>query len=556
MHADSQAGRSRGGRLDIGTSSVRASAIAGAALLALAAIVFGSHVAHGGLFRDDWHFWLLYTTAKPGLGGAIDAFHWTWFRPLQMLWWPGVEAVLGPHAAAQIVFTLLLAVLASTFLFHLLTMMRVGRQSAMTAAALVLLFPASDAIRLWSAANVASAGLALYMLGAIVTLEALSRGGRGALGFHLLGLLLYLASLALYEVAAPAIAASVLLYRFRTTWRRAAVRWIVDLAAIVPFIVLVTSHSSSLYPRSKLSMVPAYAKTFVNEALTVLSKAIEPFGHPPHLTGLIVLACVGTLTGLAALAAPGRCERSELGRWALLAIAGLVVIAGGYGPYLFSDLFEPLGEGLNNRVNALPSIGYALVVCALLELLVADVFVLARRPPGLKPALIGLAAAAVAAGYIVSVRADIHEWDQAAGLQRQTLAAVVDALNGSHGQHRAPDTPGKEQIYVFDQFAFTAPGVPVFNISDDLYAALRARLGNFGPSAYPALPGALFYCEKGDVWMDTKNVALDDYYGDIDVTNYPHILFVDVRRHHFAQISTPRGCDAALSKFLPGPLLN
>jgi hypothetical protein len=525
-------------------------------LLALAAIVFGSHVVHGGLYRDDWHFWLLYTTAKPGLGGAIHAFHWTWFRPLQMLWWPGVEAVLGPHAAAQIVFTLVLAVLASTLLFHLLTMVGVGRQPAGIVAALVLLFPASDATRLWSAANVASAGLALYMLGAIVTLEALSRRGRPAIGVHLLGLLLYLASLALYEVAAPAIAASVLLYRLRTTWRRAAVRWVVDLAAIVPFIVLVTSHSSSLYPRSKLSAVPAHAKKFADEALTVLSRAIEPFGHAPHLAGLIVLACVGALTVLVALAAKGRRDRSELGRWALLAIAGLVVIAVGYGPYLFSDLFEPLAGGLANRVNVLPSIGYALVVCALLGLLVASVFALARRTSPLKPALIGLAAGAIAAGYVVSLRADIHRWDQAAALQRQTLAAVSAALSGSHAQHRAADAPGKEQIYAFDQFSFTAPGVPVFNISDDLYAALRARFGKFGSSAYPALPGALFYCEKGDVWMDTKNVALDDDYGDIDVTDYGHTLFVDVRRHRFAQISTPHACDAALSKFLPGPLLN
>lgn len=528
-------------------------AFASMILLALAAIAFGSHVLHGGLYRDDWRFWLEYATAKPGLGGAVHAFHWMWFRPLQMLWWPAIEAALGPHPAAQIAFTVALAVAASVLLFQLLTLVGLGRIAAAVVAALVLLFPASDATRLWPAANVASAALALYLLGAMLSLRAFERRDGRALLDHVGGVLLYLTSLALYEVAVPAMLASILLYRLRISWRRAAARWIVDLAALVPFIVLVTSHSSRLYPRSHLSAVPSHAKLFAGEALTLLSRAIVPFGSPKHLTGVIIVAGVAALGAVRMLTLRDREQRAELGRWLLALGAGALLIAAGYAPYLLSDVFEPLAGGLSNRVNVLPSIGFALVVWSLIMIAVKSV--VPGEKLALGAALSGAAAVAVAVGYTIEVRDDVHVWDQAATLQRQTVNEVVRLLDGEQPGGGLPGALRRGSIFVFDQYAFTAPGVPVFNESDDLDAALKARLGNYGQHAYPALRGAFYYCQKWGLWMDTSEVTLDDDYGSVDVANFGHTVFIDVRRRRLARISSEQGCNAALTSYLPDPLL-
>lgn len=529
-------------------------AAAGAGLVLIAAIVFGPHVLHGGLYRDDWAYWLEYAGAKPGLGGALHAFHWTWFRPLQMLWWPATEAVLGPHPGPQIAFTVALAVLASLLLFRLLTMVGVDRLPAMLIASLVLLFPASDATRLWPAADVGSAGIALYLMGTIASLRGFQRGGRSSVAWHVTGLLLYLASLALYEVAVCGILASVLVYRLRVPWRRAAARWAADLVVVLPFILLVTSHSSSIHQSSSLADVPDHARLYLNQGLTLLSRAIVPFGRPVHLLGLILVAAVLLLGAVRVLSLRRRAERLELRRWLVLAGVGILVIVAGYAPFLMSSDFEPLAGGTNNRVNMVPAIGFALLVCALV-MLVTSSLPRVLRSPARGGALLSALGIAILVGYGIDVSADVRQWDQAGTLQRQTLAALSSVLRrprpGGAKHHRG--LPG--YVFVFDQAAFTAPGVPVFNEANDLTGALAARLGHPGVIAYPAVRGALYYCEKGDVWMDTSQVTLEDDYGDVSTADYGRTLFVDIRGPRTAFISTSRACDAGLRTYLPGPVL-
>lgn len=536
-----------------------------AALSALALVVYGTHVLHGGMYRDDWRFWLQYTTAKPGFAGAIHAFHWTWFRPLQMLWWPASEAVLGPHPAAQTAFGLALAVMMSWLLAQVLVAVAVPAPAAYACAALVLLFPAADAVRLWPAADVASAGIALYAVGMLVSLAAFERHGRATRLGHGCGLLLYLASIALYEVATPLILTSVLVYRLRTTWRRAAARWAVDLAAAGTFLALVTSHSSSLYPRSPLREVPGRARLFAGEALTLLSRALVPAGRPARLVGIGLVAA-----GLAAGAARARLDpasRRPLGRWALMLLAGAAVVAAGYAPYLLSDDFQPLAAGLHNRVNVLPSVGFALIVCASAALITHGLATLSAvvRAPGASRApsatrapapgrariahlLAGAAIVAICAGYALAVRRDVHTWDRAGALQRQTLVALRASLLRLRSHPRT--------VFVFGQYQFAGAGVPIFNEADDLAAALRSHLGPATPAAvYPTDRGALFYCERHDVWMNTGNVTLDDDYGNVAVARFGATAFADGRTGRVTAIGGRRACEVALRSYRAGPLL-
>jgi hypothetical protein len=527
---------------------------AAALLLSVIALpVYLSHVLHGGLYRDDWRFWLFYHSARPGLGGAIDAFHWTSFRPFQQLWWPATEALLGAHAVPQTTVTVILALAVSVLAYQLLVTLGAGRLIAAAVAVLVLLFPASDATRLWPAADVASAGIVLYLLGAITSLAALRRPGKAALAAHLLAVVLYLASVALYEVALPLIALNALLYRLRSSWRAALLRWAVDLAAVVPFVALVTTNSKSLYPRSSLADVLSHARTFGGDALTLGSRAFVPFGRPAHLLGLVLLVAGLAVAATLIVLSRDRARRLALAAPAVMALAGVVVVAVGYGPYLLSPVFDPLAGGLQNRINVLPSIGFALIVVATIAI-VANA--LPPRLPGvLKPLLVIGLTAAVAVGYAVKVRGDADRWDEAAALQRQTLSAVTDAVDAERrGQPAAKFLRG-EYILVFDQYSFTGAGIPVFNEADDLDAAVKARLGDHRETSYPVPLGGLPYCEKHDVWFDTKEVALDDDYGDFEPAGYGHTIFVDVRRHRFTRVDSPHACDQALGGYLPASLL-
>jgi hypothetical protein len=293
-----------------------------------------------------------------------------------------------------------------------------------------------------------------------------------------------------------------------------------------------------------------------------MSRTIVPFGRPAQLTGPIVAVAIASLGAARWLTLQDAAARAELRRWLLVLAAGVAVIAVGYAPYLLSHDFQPLSLGLHDRVNVVPSIGFAIAVCALIAIAVRTAVAGGGRvlaagggravsPGGV---LAATAAIVIGIGYTISIRDDARRWDEAASLQRQTVAAVVDAVSALRSPGRSGRLRGAS-IYVFDQYAFAAPGVPVFNESDDLDAALKARLGDRGQHAYATLPGALFYCERSDIWMETGNVALDDDYGNVDVGDFGHTIFVDVRRRRATLISDSHACDAALRTFLPGPLL-
>lgn len=526
--------------------SIVALGVCAGALAVVGWIGFGPHVLHGGLYRDDWQYWREYVTAPPGVGGALHAFGWTSFRPVQVLWWPLLEATLGPHAVPQLALTLLLAIAMSTCLFALLVTLGLEPIHSGMIAALVLLFPASDATRLWAAANVSSLGITLFLLGAIASLRAFDANGGKRVALHALGLALYLASILTYEIAAAAIASSIVLYRiYGARWRPAALRWAVDVAAMLPILLLVTTQSDDQHYTAPLSELPSRAATFLHGSLTVVSGAAVPFARRSQTLGLAFLAAAAVIGLLAVWRRHGTAAGLATRRWLLVGAGALWAIAAGYAVFALSQEFAPLDVGIRTRANALAAIGFVLLVYAALMVLATSLLPVRTRLARRRTLAVGAIVVAIGAGYVVNLRQDERRWDLSASLQHHIVSVVASTV---------PRPARGTSIYTFDHPSFSAPGVPVFNESTDLDAAMKARWHSNTQQMYPTVPGAVFYCEAHDIWMDTNNDALDDGYGDEDVGWYGKTIFVDVARRVARRIDSPRQCRAGLRAFRPGPL--
>ena len=219
-------------------------AIATALLAVLGAVALGPHVVHGGFYNDDWAFSTTYRYREhPGILGAMEAFSWMSFRPLAMVWWPLNHGLFGTDPTGHLALAAAAAVVVSAGAYLVLRMLGMARLHAGAVSGLVLLFPAGDASKLWAAAAIALPAIAAYLFGTAVALRGLRSQGRASWLIHAGAVGLYLVSVLTYEVASGAVLVSILIYRLRTGWRRAASRWIVDVAAILPVNLIVTSST-------------------------------------------------------------------------------------------------------------------------------------------------------------------------------------------------------------------------------------------------------------------------------------------------------------------------
>src|SRR4051794_20623524 len=204
------------------------------ALLALAGAVFGSHIVDGGFYWDDWQLAArarFPPLSSPDYHGVLD-LTLLGYRPVLALLLPAVHAVLGFHMWLHLALALLLAV-ATALCFHtLLREVGLPPLHAAAIAALSMVFPWSDSMRLWSTAAVNTVGVCLYLLGTVAALRGLRARGRRAAVLGATGAVLYALSILTYEVAAATALLSILLYARVVPWWRAWRRWAVDVVAV------------------------------------------------------------------------------------------------------------------------------------------------------------------------------------------------------------------------------------------------------------------------------------------------------------------------------------
>ena len=495
----------------------------------LGAAAFGSHIGDGGFSNDDWTFLRDYRFADGAVDqiGAIDDLTW---RVGETVLYSLEFVLLGDDPAGHLAVTLATAVAMSTALFVLLVTLGVARWHAIAIAALVLIYPYSDATRLWARIASPNVAIALFLMGAVLSLRAFDAAGRRATALHCGGVALYAAGMATYEVVAAPMAATLFLYRLRVPWRPSLRRWAVDVAAVLLVYVLVSSNS--FYDPVPLTDLPDRVGDFAREGSRIFATSAVPFGAPTRLMVGVVAAAIAAVG--VALARKGD---EPLRRWLVVAAAGAVVIAVGYGSFLLAeDLTGPLAPGQANRVNVFAGMGHVLLVYSLA---VVASLLLARLAGGrqvVARGATGAVALVLATGYINRIQDDKAVWAQAQELQRDMVTAISATVDRP---------PAGSVLYAFEARFYAAPGVPAFASLYDLSAALHLQWDTQEVRAYPMHSGTRLACGRESVTAHNLN----DRYGRPQLGGYGKTWFVSVEGRRARRIDSRAECRSAARRF-------
>jgi len=506
-------------------------ALAGAALAGVALLVFAPHVRHGGFYSDDWSNASFYRD----LGYGDMAVHF-WrelipWRPVLAFLLPLPHALFGLDPTYHLALAGVLATLASFSFFVLLRALRLELPHALALAVLSLVFPWSDALRLWATGSLNNVALIAYFLGSAAAVRALGlqRADRyRRVALHGLAAVLYLVSVLTYEVAAPAILLSGLLYRMRFPWRTLRTRWLVDAALVlVPLALLIVPTSKARAvgsPTERATDVPE----FVAQGSSVFASTFLPPGASSSLLKLLALAAVGGVVGAAIWRARRDRER-EVRKWLLGAAAGTSAVALGHLMFLGYGLY-PLSQGLDDRVNAFAAFGFVVAtysVLALLSLLVAG------RPGHWAAAVLAAGTLLVGLGFVQRVRDDIARYNSATAQQRDELAALRRLLPRAR--------PGST-IFAFGYPTASAPGVPIFGNPWDL---------TFAVSLFWNDPLLTVVPVGNEVVSCGRTEARPGRYGTEYAAAYGRAEFVDLSMGSVRYVASRHECLAARAMFAP-----
>ena len=509
---------------------------------AASALVYGEHAIEGGFLSDDWALRATVDAAEdPGLFGAVDALNdkeSLQGRPLMAVYMATTHTLFGGHMGWHLAWAGALGGFLAFAVFVFLRTVLVRRAHAFVIAALVFLFPASDATRLWAGSAAGLLTVALYVLGAALALRAFAADGTRARLVHAASLLLYLASLFLHESTLVAILASVVLYRLRVPWSRALRRWALDVAVAVFVIALVTTQSSS-FPRQSLAGQLEHARIIVDRAVELLGAVVVPVGLSGWMTLLILGLLFAIATVVAARTPSSDRSRAELQRWSTLGIAGACVVAAGYAVYVPAiDYYVPTANGIANRMNVLPSIGFVLLTYAAIVVLV---LLVARIVPVVARYVVPLTvvvAAILGASYYTRLSDDQRLYQRAYAIGAETLAMMKRSM---------PPPPSGSTIYSFGQPIEVVPGVPVFGNTWDLTGAVQLLWDDHSLVGLPAFPGVTFACGR-----ETMRPTLPRYGGTFE-SRYGRTVLFDAPSGRSELIANREQCQTLTTRFAPGP---
>jgi hypothetical protein len=506
----------------------------GLLLLAIASIVYGSYVAHGGFYLDDWsdasgyHFadapryWSEVADQNASLGG----------RPVAALLLPLPHALFGVHPEPHLVLAVGVGVLVSLLLYLLLRVLTLPPLHAGAVAVLALLFPWSDVIRLWPIAGVLSLSLAFLLLGVAVALRGLRRRGRAGIAIHAGADLLYLFSVLTYQATAGAALLAGLLYLGRAPRPLALRRWLADIVVILAAVGYSLATTGDKRHVGSISDRLADIGPFLHQSAILLAEALVPVGHLGTAAVGLILAAVAAIVALA-LIRSRRPDQLALRAWLQLGAVGVLVIGAAYFMFLGSRL-HPGDPGIDMRTNILAGLAYCLLAYAIVA--TASLLLFRSR---LRAALATLAATAlIAIGYAVQTKDDEATWERSATLQSRLLGVVDRALL---------PLPARSTVLTFDYPAQAGPEVPIFNKSWDLNGAVKLETNDSTVRAFPVYTGVSLRCGPGRVIIDGAG-----NYGN-QRARYGRLFFLDVPAGRAERIRTPAQCRQALRSFHPGP---
>jgi hypothetical protein len=499
-------------------------------LVALAAVMLGPRIAHGNFSNDDWSYAVL--AKYPGPGGALEAFDYLSFRPLMVLWFPATFGVLGTGAGVNLALLAATCVVEALLLYAVVRQLGAERVFAAALAALALIMPLRDSTRVWVCMDANVAAVALWLGGTLVALAAFRRRGRHAAILHATAGLLWLASIALYEIAAAAILATAGLLVLREG-RRALLPSGLQAAAVGLFLALVTS--GTFYTPLRGRALVDHGVVVGKEAPRALADAIWAPGTPSR--GAAALACLVIAFVLAFGAAQVR--RGSLSpsadevvrRWLRLALVAIAIVVAGWTMVVPSSFLSPMLPGQFNRGNIVA--GPALVLLIIAAAVIGAVVIADRRARTtlVAPALALLVLAVVGVGYVTQLRRDVRTWNRASAEQREIIQ-VIDA--------RVPKLPPGATVITANAPDTVAPGVPVFAAPWDLAGALTLQRHDSSLRAYPYVPESHVLCGRKAIVLHNSNDEFGPQEGQYGAT-----WFVDVGGRRADRIEDKVACEGA-----------
>jgi len=527
---------------DYSVPSFREAMLAFLALVALAAATLGSWVLDGGFFLDDWadSAGTLFTPGGRTVGNVLSYFNNLFeFRPVLVIFTPLKYTLLGTNITLNLAWTVLLGVLVGTLIYTLLRTLRLPWYHAWLIAALSLVYPWYDSLRIWASANPGLLGIFIFVAGLQVALAGLIRRDWR---WHIAALVLYLLSVLTYEITAPVIVFASLLYVIVGGWREARFRWAADVATVALGMSWVATHTNRTV--SGLSADVAHLREIIEAAPTIAGRTLYTLGPAPR-TGLALgFATVVLLVGISVFFL-GRREGTRgpergwgLREWLVLAGGGLIVAVLGWVMFIPADpYYTPSLFGVTNRVNMLS--GYGLLIAAY-AVIGTGIWVITSRWPSWRR---WAPLATVGLGLLLGATY-LHVLERHVGIWRDAYRAERSALDRIRSQY--PDLRDGATVFTSNYPAYETLGVPIFAFPWDLNAAIKDEYENGELSAYPVLPGTALVCKPTGVSLSNE--------GSLGtVAPYGAARFLNLATGEHAEPQDRRECEAVASEYVAGP---
>jgi hypothetical protein len=548
---DTQAGRRQGGapsKRFRGVAVIEVGAV-GLLLAIVAAGVYGPQAIHGGFLSDAWTNRGLYVFSEAhGFFGRIGELLGRSNiapRPLQAVYLVVLNGVFGAHVGWWLGWQLLTNVWMCLTLFLLLRRLSLSPLDAGAVALLVLVFPAASSVRFWLATIWAPLSIGLVCTGFLLALmgfEAQTR--KRALLLHALSLGCFVGSLLLYEIALLIMLSSVLLYWVKAHWRPAVGRWMVDCVVLLTIALTVTAANSSGHMETEVG-VWGHGKAIADQTRILLTTVILPFNSANwYILLLLALVPAGSLLAWRLLP-EGDPAQAKLRKWLIVMAGGLWVVVLGYAIYApGTDYYAPLGPGIADRVNVVPSIGWVLMLYAGFMLVAILVTRGLPRPTLAASALAATGCCLIAVGWLQYIHNYSAYYTRAYEEDLRVLATMKIAL---------PNPRSDSTIWTFGQPVEVVPGVPIFGNTWDMTSSVQLTYQDPSISSYVAYPETGFKCEPrrmtpdGPRWNDSLNSA------ELARSRYGRTYFIDTNTGTVLRIDSPAQCRKASGEFVLSP---
>jgi hypothetical protein len=545
------------GWLKVATASVfyrllnwtrREALLAGAGYVVLTVLVYARMVAGAGVLHDDWTFIEHYSTfAIHGPVGTAFAAVGTngGDRPVGFFILGFLYRALGAHQAEYIVMLAIVALAVAWLLWRVLREVGCPSAPAFAIGGLSMLIPVSDAVRFWPAAASADIALALILAGLLAALTGTRKVGAASVLWHAGALVLYLASMLVYEAGITLVPLLFLVYRARTAWVQAIRRGAADWVAAGLVIIWSSAHTTK--SKDSSSGVMDRVHQIIDEGGQIYASMGTSLGFRTgqlrvalsfvHLVELATVAVIVLAVVRMVRLPQGDALRGLLGRWLWLAAAGLVTVGAGHATLFAISGYSPLGAGIDNRVNVVAAVGYVLLTYSVLML--AALAVSVRRFPTWWPVLAAVGIAVVMAGiYGRRLNEDESTYIDAHTEQQAVLATFRGAVS-------AP--PRGTTVVSFQTPRDAGFGVPVFGATWDLSGALRTMWRDPTVVGWPQGTLTALRCRSSDV------LPVGPLYSAASAVVYGHLLFVDARSGRSQSIRDARACSAWVGRWTPEP---